>query len=217
MKAVIFDMDGLLVDTEPFWRKAEIEVFAEVGLSLTENDCRETMGWRLAEVVALWHSRQPWSEPDLKSVEGKILNRVERYIRHQAKPLPGVAEALELCKSLGLKTAIASSSPMRLIDAMVDRFQLRAEFDGIYSAEHLSHGKPHPEIFLNAAHGLDIGVRDCLVLEDSIHGMVAALAARMYCAVIPAPEDADKAPFAAAHLQLNSLLELDAKHIGGLG
>ena len=75
LQACIFDMDGVLLDSEPFWRQAEREVFATVGLDLTEQDCMETMGVRIDEVVALRHSQKPWSSPSCPNVAEQIVER----------------------------------------------------------------------------------------------------------------------------------------------
>jgi sugar-phosphatase len=209
IEAAIFDMDGLLVDSEPFWRKAEMEAFGEVDIHLSENDCRETMGWRLNEVVALWHSRQPWTGPSQAEVEADILKRVSRYILEQATPLPGVMQAIAICRKAGLKTAIASSSPMQLIDSVVTRFNLKDSFQCLHSAQYESYGKPHPAVFINAAQMLGVPAPRCLVFEDSFHGMIAGLAARMKVIVVPAPEDASNLKYGAAHHKIESLLDFE--------
>ncbi len=205
MKAVIFDMDGLLVDSEPFWRKAEIEAFAELGVVLTEADCRHTMGWRLNEVVHYWHARRPWEGPTPEAVEQDILRRVSHYVLTEAEPLTGVFAAIDMCRKAGLKTAIASSSPMVLIESVVERFGLHGYFDTLHSAQYEAYGKPHPAVFLHTAGVLGIHPTECMVLEDSFHGMVAGLAAKMHVVVVPAPEAFASAKWAAAHVCIPSL------------
>lgn len=205
ISAVLFDMDGLLVDSEPFWRKAEIECFAKVGVALTEEDCRRTMGWRLNEVVAYWHRNQPWIGTLPNAVEADIIETVSRYILQEAEPLPGVARAIEICREAGLKTAVASSSPMKLIESVVERFGLRDAFDALHSAQYEAYGKPHPAVFLTAADMLGTIPTECLVFEDSFHGVVAGLAARMTVVAVPAVEDRHSPRFGAAHAVLHSL------------
>jgi sugar-phosphatase len=207
-KAVIFDMDGLLVDSEPCWRRAEMECFARVGIPLTEADCRETMGYRLSEVVELWYHRKPWTGPSLLEMERSIIDRVTEYILTYAEPLPGVLSAIELCRSRG-RIAVASSSPMVLIEAVVKRFGLEGVFDVLHSAQHEAYGKPHPAVFIHAAAMLGVAPHTCTVIEDSFHGMVAGLAARMRTVVVPAPEAYEDHRWAAAHLKLPSLAALD--------
>lgn len=209
-EAAIFDMDGLLVDSEPFWRKAEIECFAKVGIALSEDDCRETMGFRLNEVVALWHSRRPWKGASQAEVEADIIETVSRYILEEAAPLPGVLEAIDICRKAGLRTAVASSSPMKLIESVVKRFGLTAKFDCLKSAQHEEFGKPHPAVFISTARALGVKPEACVVFEDSFHGMVAGLAARMKVIAVPAAEDFDRPEFKAARLLLPDLRAFNA-------
>lgn len=205
IRAAIFDMDGLLVDSEPFWRKAEIECFSKVRITLSEDDCRETMGYRLNEVVALWHSRQPWRGASQAEVEADIIETVSRYILEEAAPLPGVSEAIDICRKAGLKTAVASSSPLKLIESVVKRFGLESKFDCLHSAQHEEFGKPHPAVFIRTARALGVKPEECVVFEDSFHGMVAGLAARMRVIAVPSAEDFDRPEMKAAHLLLPDL------------
>lgn len=205
IRAAIFDMDGLLVNSEPFWRKAEMECFAKVGITLSEDDCRETMGFRLNEVVALWYSQQPWQGASLADVEADIIETVSCYILEEAVPLPGVSEAIDICRKAGLKTAVASSSPMKLIESVVKRFDLESQFDCLHSAQHEEFGKPHPAVFIRTARTLGVKPEECVVFEDSFHGMVAGLAARMRVIAVPAAEDFDRPEFKAARLLLPDL------------
>lgn len=203
--AAIFDMDGLLVDSEPFWRKAEIACFAKVGIQLTEDDCRDTMGWRLNEVVAHWYHKQPWPGTAPDEMEADIIETVSRYILQEAEPLPGVAHTIKQCRDAGLKMAVASSSPMRLIESVVDRLGLRNKFDILHSAQFEDFGKPHPAVFITTAKRLGVIPTSCLVFEDSFHGVVAGLAARMRVIAVPAPEERNSTKFGAAHAVLRSL------------
>ncbi len=202
-------MDGLLVDSEPFWRKAEIKAFSEVGISLTENDCRETMGYRLNEVVELWHNRHPWKGTSRADVESRILSLVSQYILAEAEPLPGVHHAIDFCRNAGLKTAIASSSPMMLIERVVEKFQLQDHFNLLHSAQFEKFGKPHPDVFINTAIKLGVKPEACMVIEDSFHGMVAGLAAKMKTVVVPAADDYNHKKWGAASLVAKRLSEFD--------
>src|SRR5205085_2310597 len=92
--AIIFDMDGLLVDSEPLWMRAEIEVFAGVGVALAEADFALTKGLRTDDVVGYWHVRRPWQTPTPKDVELRLVARVADLIREEGRALPGVASAI---------------------------------------------------------------------------------------------------------------------------
>lgn len=199
IEAVIFDMDGLLIDSEPFWRRAEIAVFGTVGIALTDDDCRETMGYRLNEVVDLWYSRKPWIDKSKEQVEREILTCVQNLIETEGKPLPGVMDTIKMCEKLNLKMAIASSSALVLINATVARLGLETTFDVLQSAENEEFGKPHPAVFIRTAKRLGVRSENCVVFEDSFHGMIAGLAAKMK--VVAIPEQLEKR-FEAAHLVL---------------
>lgn len=202
IQAAIFDMDGLLINSEPFWRQAEMEVFREVGIDLSEDDCRETMGYRLNEVVDLWYSRQPWGNLKKSEVEKMIVERVAELIGRNGELLPGVQKTLERCADSDLKIAMASSSPIFLIEKVVDRFNLSELFDILHSAQWERFGKPHPDVFINTAAKLEVRSESCIVFEDSFHGMIAALAAKMKVVTVP---EKIESKFNASHLTLPEL------------
>lgn len=185
MKAVIFDMDGVLIDSEPLWKIAEVEAFQKVGLDLTTTDCEETVGLRIDQVVEMWHKRVGWTNKTVKEVENDIVDILIREIRAQGKALPGVHQALEQVQSRGYKIGLATSSYNRIIDVVVDRLAIAPYFEVMHSAEDERHGKPHPDVFLNCAEKLNVHPTECLVIEDSFNGLVAAKAARMKAIAVP--------------------------------
>jgi len=209
IKAVIFDMDGLLIDSEPLWRKAEIEIFGQVGIQLTENDCKETMGYRLNEVVDLWYDRQPWNGLSKKEVEEAILERVSQLILSEGTLMSGVKKTIDACTELHLKIAIASSSPMKLIRSVVSLLGMDKSFDVLHSAEFELFGKPHPAVFISTAQKLEVLPSECLVLEDSLHGVISALSAKMSVVAIPDNIQYNNPKFQVADRVLKSLAELN--------
>ena len=206
LDAVIFDMDGVLIDSEPIWQAAERLGFGEVGLDLQVSEMVTTMGLRVDEVVAYWYARRPWPDVgiDHAGLARRMVDTVVDLMSTSGEPLPGVVDAVAACEKQGLGVAVASSSPSRVIAAALQRLGLADQFDVVRSAEHEAYGKPHPAVFLSAAAQLGVEPTRCLVVEDSVHGMVAALAARMRCVVVP---DADRRSprFAAADHMLDSL------------
>ena len=203
-------MDGLLIDSEPYWRKSMIKVLATVGLHLTEEQCASTTGLRFDHVLEYWFEKYPWTHKSIIDVHEEVLAEMEHAILHEAELLPGVFESIELFRAKGYKLAIASSSAMRLIRACVHRLKGESIFDTVISAEHEEYGKPHPAVFIQAAKDLNVNPLDCLVLEDSMMGVIAAKAARMQCVAIPAPENFNNSKFAIADWKLHSLLEIDS-------
>lgn len=186
LKAVIFDMDGVLSDTEPLWQRAETEIFGGLGVPLTHEMLQSTMGLRCDEVVAKWNLLYPWQGPTEAEVHDCIVARVIALIRAEAVPLPGVRDAIAQVQAAGLRIALASSSPMVLIDAMLDHLGLAGAFALRRSAEDDTHGKPHPAVYLRTAADLGVSPLHCLAIEDSFNGLLAAKAARMRCCLVPA-------------------------------
>ena len=202
MRAAIFDMDGLLIDSEPLWRLAEIEVFGTVGLELTDEQCEETTGLRIDEVVAVRHAEHPWETPSQTVIVNRIVDRLIELVLERGEALSGVEYALDRCRTEGLQLALASSSPRRIIDATLERLGLTDAFEVIASAEDDRYGKPHPAVFLRTASLLGVAPTECLVFEDSLNGVIAAKAARMICVAVPERVDAR---FTIADLVLGSL------------
>jgi mannitol-1-/sugar-/sorbitol-6-/2-deoxyglucose-6-phosphatase len=207
IKAIIFDMDGLLVDSEPYWKIAEKICFGKLGLDLNDELLRQVMGFRLSEVVEHWYNYQPWGEKNFEAVEADVLQTVKQLIMENADALPGVVQTLELSKTNGHKIALASSSAMSLINVVVDKLNIRHYFDLLVSAEFEPYGKPHPSVFLTTAQKLNVLPTECLVFEDSVNGMIAAKAARMKCIVVPEAEKQQELYWQLANFQLNSLLD----------
>jgi sugar-phosphatase len=217
LSAIIFDMDGLLVDSEPLWVRAEIEIFGEVGLVLGEEDCAKTKGLRTDDVIAYWHTRRPWDKRSPAEVEARLIAKVASLVREEGRALPGVANAIAVAREGGRKLALASSSPLVIIRATLDRLGLGDTFDVVQSAETLPLGKPHPGIFLETAKLLGVPAVQCLVLEDSLTGVIAAKAARMACIAVPFDHPAHDLRFALADVVLGSLDEVTAALIDALG
>ena len=207
-EAVIFDMDGVLIDSEPFWRQAEIKVFGSVGIHLTEQDCIQTTGYRFDEVVNFWWHKQPWEGKNKEQIHDEVIDEMVNAITNHADSMKGVVQALDFFKSKGLRIALASSSAMRLIKATVVRLNIESYFELLVSAEHELYGKPHPAVFLRTAETLKIRPEKCLVIEDSFFGLLAAKSAKMSCVVIPDPAHYDNPKFVIADWKLNSLTEL---------
>jgi sugar-phosphatase len=213
---VIFDMDGVLIDSEPLWREAELEVFGSLGVPLTETMCLETMGLRLDEVVGHWYRRHPWPDLDVPAVASAVVARIADLIEAGGAPLPGVAEAVGACRASGFRTALASSSPMALIEAVVHRFGLEGSFDVVRTADDERHGKPHPAIYLSTADRLGVPPAACVAVEDSVNGIVAAKAARMACIAVPAPELRGDRRLGIADVVVDSLHAVTADCLEGL-
>ena len=212
IEAIIFDMDGVLLDSEPFWHEAEIEVFATVHLTLTREQCMETMGVPVDEVVAYRFSQHPWTNKSQHQVEKEIFDGVIRRVCAHGVLMDGISRALEFFQSRQLPLALASSSPISMIEIVLKKIGLQNVFSVIHSAEHEDYGKPHPAVFLSTANKLGIAPVKCLVIEDSFNGLIAAKAARMKTLVVPMKEQQSETRFDISDLKLTSLAKFSEKH-----
>jgi len=200
-------MDGLLLDSETLWHKAEVEIFGSLGVPIADAEGRSTKGMFVNEVVDFWYSTYPWSGPTTLDVVGLLLSRVGDLVESEGRLLPGAIRALDMTGERG-PLALASSTPMALILRCLEHFELLDRFSSIHSAEFEQYGKPHPGVFLTAASALDVAPSACLVLEDSAAGVLSAKAARMTVIAVPTHDDRDHTEFLLADLVLDSLEDL---------
>ena len=207
--AAIFDMDGLLVDSEPLWHQAEIGILGDLGVPLAASACRQTKGMFVGEVTRYWFERFPWAGPSPDQVAVRVVDEVIALVRARGELKPGVARAISLCKRHGVPLAVASSSEYRLIEVVLGHFGLAGEFELVHSAEDEPYGKPHPGVFLTTASRLGVAPDHCVVWEDSPAGVLAAKAARMACVAVPEAVERDRAAFGIADVVLGSLDEAD--------
>lgn len=207
-EAAIFDMDGLLIDSEPFWYESEMFVLAEMGVDTSKINPNDVLGLRINQVVELHYQQSPWKGATIGEVVDRIVDRtMDKIIEH--RPLfPGVLETLELARSLDMKVGLASASPHRLLNMVVELFGLTGYFNCISSAEYLPYSKPHPEVYLMTAEKMGVSPLQCVTFEDSIHGMIATKAARMRSIVVPNKELKDDPRWVLADVKLDSLLDV---------
>ena len=217
VRAAIFDLDGLLVDSEPLWRRVQVEVFGALGLALGPADCAATTGLRIDEVVRTRYAWTPWEGPSRGEVVDRIVDRMVALVAAEGVVLPGAREAVETCRVAGLALALASSSHERLIRASLARLGLADAFAVVSSAERERWGKPHPAVFLTTLARLGVDPGEAVVFEDSLHGVIAAKAARARCVAVPAAEARDDPRFALADHVLASLEEVDPALLRRLG
>ncbi len=200
-------MDGLLIDSEILWHQAEVEIFGALGVPLEDANERSTKGLFVGEVVRYWFEQYPWVGPSPEEVVTQLLQRVGDLVEEKGVLLPGALRAIELADERG-PVALASSTPIALIERSLAHFGIRDRFATLSSAEFEPFGKPHPGVFLTAAASIGATPTSCLVFEDSAAGVLAAKAARMAVIAVPVTADRRLPAFGLADLLLTSLEEL---------
>lgn len=186
-QAIIFDMDETLVDTGKLWRRAEAELLESLGHDWSAERAARYKGRNVADVGTFIHEDVGNAGP----VEGSRIFLREALFRAFESgpilPMPGAVACVGRLASLG-PMAVASGSPLPLIELAMTRLGIRDAFTCLISSESVPMGKPHPDVFLAAATALEVPAESCLVLEDSLAGALAAKAAGMACYIVPSVE-----------------------------
>lgn len=210
--AVIFDMDGVIIDSEPFWRQADIRTYAKVGLQLNEDMCRLTTGLDSDEAVAFWYHHKPWSNKSMDEVKEEIFAHVMEQIADKGAIMPGVLRLIDMFEAKGLKIGLASSSPLKIITQVVNKLAIADRFQILHSSDMERVGKPHPAVYLGAAERLNTKKNNCLTFEDSFNGLLSAKSARMKAVAVLEPFNYDNTRFDFADLKIRSLTEFTEEH-----
>jgi mannitol-1-/sugar-/sorbitol-6-/2-deoxyglucose-6-phosphatase len=203
----VFDLDGLLIDSERLWEKAQMAAFAEEGLTLTLAMQHSTTGMRLKEAMGIWQGYFPEAVLDASRLNARMNAYMIREFGKTGAVLPGAVRALDLCADAGCKLAIASSSPPEVIAAALKTLALADRFHAVVSAVLENHGKPHPSVFLSAAARLGADPGRCIAFEDSVAGVRAAKAAGMFCVAVPEAHNRGRAEYSIADRIYGSLEE----------
>lgn len=206
--AVIFDMDGVLIDSEPLWKIAMEEVFGSVGSRLTKQDFQKTVGLRIDEVVRFWHKHEGWTGVTPENIEQQIVLKMVELIRANAIPLTGVLDTLGFLREKRMKIGLATSSYEVLVRTVLRELGITDFFDFYHSAEHEEYGKPHPAVYLTVAQKLEVLPTRCLVIEDSLNGVISAKAARMKVVCIPEKTHHPEPKLVLADYMFDTMLEM---------
>ena len=149
MQAVIFDMDGLLIDSEPFWKQAEKRVFSAIGVEITDALSAKTMGMTTREATEFWlkHAGLSLSQEAMEKVGNDVIDEVASLTASQGQALPGVHNLLEELKQHRLKIGLATNAPASLVPVVLERLDITAFFDNYVADDDVEQGKPHPAIY----------------------------------------------------------------------
>lgn len=182
-KAVLWDLDGTLIDSEPYWMKSEIELAERHGATWTEEDGKSLVGMALKDSTRLMGERFG-VELDQDKVINELTDSVTEQLRREIPWRPGAQELLRELRRRGVKTALVTMSLRRMALQVVESIPFKA-FDVIVAGDDVVHGKPHAEPYLKAAQLLGVDPKDCVAFEDSISGILSAEAAGTKAVGIP--------------------------------
>lgn len=178
-KAVIFDMDGVIINSEALWKQAEKEIFTSLGVEVKDECSKLTKSMTTTEVTKFWYKKFPWQNIDLELVEQLVISRVLELIECENCLINGVKEFIEKLKRENYKIGLATNSPHIIVATVLQKHGISELFDVISSAEFESKGKPDPAVYLTTAKKLNVETNHCIVIEDSYSGMFAAKSAGM--------------------------------------
>lgn len=216
IQAVFFDMDGVLIDSEKFWQEEERDVFTKLGISVDEKMQMKTYGWGTDQVIQYFYEMSPWEGKRFGEIKKEIHDRISARVIKEGKAKKGVREIMGYFLKKEIPLGLVSTSPMQIIDAVIEKLGLSSIFQIIHSCEFEEHNKPHPGVYLTAAKKLGFDPTKCLVFEDSFVGVIAAIAARMNVVSVPDPLQANDPRYDIADLKIRALDEFTDEHFAQL-
>ena len=213
IEAVIFDMDGVIIDSEPLYFKIQNELFNELGFSVSKSEYNSFIG---SGMQLMWEKLS--SKYDLHYSINQLISMNNRLIFKTFSELPlinateGFHFFLNYLKELKIKTAVASSTSKNTINVILSRLKVIQEFDTIVSSEEVQLGKPEPDIFLEAARRINTNPENCVVIEDSTLGVKAAGKAGMRCVGFTNNNSGNQ-DLSSANIVVKSFSKIDLKSI----
>jgi HAD superfamily hydrolase (TIGR01509 family) len=204
-RAVVFDMDGLLLDTETLWHEAEVELFERHGSTFSREDQLEVIGTGFAHTARFFAERLGWPVERGVELVDEMIRLMHARVRRQVEARPGAVQLVAELRERGIPLALASNSPRFLVDDALRTAGLDGTFEAIVTSDDVEHPKPAPDIYLLACERLRVEPADALALEDSASGVAAAKAAGLACIAVPMFAETD---VSAADEVIDSLEQL---------
>lgn len=209
IQAFIFDMDGVIIDSEPLHFEVDIQVMKDFGAAITQEQLEKYVGMTNPEMWKLIREEYQLQRTVSEIIDYQISNKIKILTAREMEPIDGIRELLADLKASGIPVGIASSSPPVFIQAVLDKFGLLDAFNCIVSGEEVDRGKPAPDVYLKAAELLGAEPASCMVLEDARHGIAAAKAAGMQCIGFVNPNSGNQ-DLSAADYVVRSIAEVSA-------
>jgi len=213
IKAVIWDMDGVIADTAPYHLKAWQQVFQKRGANFTEEDFRRNFGQRNDTIIRNALGKEV-SQDEINVIAKEKEESFRRRVRQNLKPLPGAINLIKSIAEHGFKVALASSAPIENIQLLITGLGINGYFQAIISGRDVTEGKPNPQVFLLAAQKLEVEPKNCIVIEDAVAGVSAAKKAGMHCLAITNTHP--RTSLTEADLIIDTLEEVSVNDLEGL-
>jgi len=193
LQAVLWDMDGTLVDSETVWAEVQLELMAELGATWTIEDCMTLIGSDLRDAVQVWLARIPEGVITADELADRMFSEVVEALRKQVTFMPGALELLQALRKEEIPCALVSASYRVMIEAVLGHLP-PDPFDVIVAGDEVTLGKPHPEPYLTGVERLGVDPAYCVAIEDSVTGTQAATAAGLYVVAVPQLVTVPEAP-----------------------
>ena len=210
-RAVIFDMDGLLLDTETLWHEAEVELFRRHGGEFTWDDKMAVIGTSYDVTARYFADRLGRPRSEGGALVTEMIELMHDRVRDAVEARPGAVELVDGLRALdGVRLGLASNSPRPLVDTALASAGLTDVFEAIVTSDDVAHAKPAPDIYLLVCERLDVPPSEALALEDSASGVAAAKAAGLTCIGVPQFAETDVSAADSVIASLEELLETEA-------
>jgi beta-phosphoglucomutase len=209
-RAILWDLDGTIVNSEPYHRLAWREIFAQQGVNFNEDIFQFGFGRRNDEIICKYFG-QNLSQPEIDAIAAKKEETFRRLIKDNIKAFPGTVELIKLLAGAGFQIAIVSSTPIENVRLITEALGIKKYFKFFITGKDVTEGKPSPQGFLLAAQKLKLKPEDCVVMEDAVAGVKAAKSAGMYCIAVTNTRPGED--LAEADIVVNSLEQINVKSI----
>jgi len=208
-RAVIFDMDGLLLDTETLWHESEAELFRRHGAEFSREDQMQVVGTSFEITARYFAERLGWPLERGVELVDEMIGLMHERVQVQVHARPGAIELVEGLRGLdGVQLGLASNSPRFLVDDALATAGLTDAFEAIVTSDDVAHAKPAPDIYLLACQRLGVSPSEALALEDSASGVAAAKAAGLTCIAVPLFVETDVSAADRVIASLEELLDM---------
>lgn len=212
LKALIFDMDGVIIDSEPIHVEVNTKILKEEGITLSDSENCEFIGVRNHEMWDTLIKRHNIPRTVEQLLEKQKSHQMHRFLREKLDPIDGIRELLREAKRMNLKIALATSSPNYFAKFVLKSLGIQVFFDQLVTAGDVSKGKPDPEIYLTAAKMLDVDPKESIAIEDAPLGIKAAQAAGMRCVGFTNPNSGNL-DISHADIVVSSIRDINLENI----